>query len=137
MTHNRAFIALISAALFTGCASSPDAREMNYMGSALTKVSAAVDVTARYKRSADKLDDEELLKASTAHDAELLKPFSQRRVRVQRVGLDSAVLVCDERSGAPLLEDAGCTAKLDAHRWRDESQKSCEFSLDLKQVCSR
>ncbi len=131
-------IALSLSILFlAACATPRNEREMNSLASALTKVSAAVDATVRYKRSADALEDAQLLQVSTTHDPVLLKPFEAQRVRVLRVGRDSSVLVCDAKSGDVLLEDAGCTPQLDSHRWRDTPQASCEFSLDLKKVCAR
>lgn len=131
-------IALYLSTLFlAACATPPNEREMNTLASALTKVSAAVDATVRYKRSADALENAQLLQASTTHDPGLLKPFQGQRVRVLRVGRDSSVLLCDTNSGDVLLEDAGCTPQLDVHRWRDTPKASCEFSLDLKKVCAR
>lgn len=127
----------LSILILIACATPRDEREMNTLASALTKVSAAVDVTVRYKRSTDALEDAQLLQASTTHDPGLLQPLQGRRVRVLRDGRDSAVLVCDAQSGDALLEDAGCTPQLDAHRWRDTPKASCEFSLDLRKVCAR
>ncbi|WP_137918355.1 hypothetical protein [Hydrogenophaga sp. 2FB] len=129
-------IPLVMLVLLIGCASHPSDREMNSLASALTKVSAAVDASARYKRSTDTLDEKQLLQVSTAHDAGLMKPFEGMTVRVLRVGRDSAVLVCQANNGRALLEDAACTARLDAPRW-NTSPNPCEFTLDVKQICAR
>lgn len=51
-------------------------------------------------------------------------------------GCDSAVLVCGAQGGKPLLEEAGCTAKLDQYRWNSGDVDRCDFTLDVKQVCS-
>jgi hypothetical protein len=128
--------ALVMLALLMGCASRPSDREMNSLASALTKVSAAVDASARYKRSTDTLDEKQLLQVSTAHDTGLMRPFEGMTVRVLRVGRDSAVLVCQANNGSALLEDAGCTARLDAPRW-NTGPNPCEFTLDVKQICAR
>lgn len=127
----------LSIVFLAACATSRNEKEMNSMASALTKVSAAVDATVRYKRSADDLEDAQLLQASVAHDPGLLKPFAVHRIRTLRVGLDSSVLVCDANSDTALLEDAGCTPQMDAHRWRDAPQVGCVFTLELKKVCTR
>lgn len=119
------------------CASQPSEREMNHLASALTKVSAAVDATARHRRSADGLNETRLLQAATGHDSSLLKPFEGLTVRVLRDGRDSAVLVCKASGGGALLEDAGCTAKMDVHRWSQDANNRCEFTLNVKQVCAR
>jgi len=131
---------ILAAALglsLLGCALKPSEREMNYLASALTKVSAAVDATVRYKRTSDGMTESQLLQAATAHDPALLKPFEDMTVRVLREGHDSAVLVCKSTSGGPLLEDAGCTAKMDVHRWSQAAAERCEFTVDVKSVCAR
>jgi hypothetical protein len=129
--------ATITVCLLAACATQPTEREMNNLASALTKVSAAVDATARYRRTADGLPEAELLRFSTAHDPALLKPFDGLTVRVLRDGRDSAVLVCESRADKALLEDAGCTAKLDQHRWSNGGTNRCEFTIDIKKVCAR
>jgi hypothetical protein len=135
---NRQWIAVTTLALsLVACASQPSEREMNYLASALTKVSAAVDVTARHRRSADGLNEAQLLQAATAHDPSLMKPFDGMTVRVLREGRDSAVLVCKANGGTPLLEDAGCTANMDVHRWSQAASDRCEFTMNVKQVCAR
>ncbi len=136
MNRQRIVIAALTLSL-AACASQPSERDMNHLGSALTKVSAAVDATARYRRSADGLNDAHLLQAATAHDPSLLKPFEGLTVRVLREGRDSAVLVCKANGKTPLLEDSGCTARMDVHRWSQVANDRCEFTLDLKQVCTR
>lgn len=129
--------AAIAITALGACASPPTEREMNYMASALTKVSAAVDATVRYSSPGESLSAEQLLQLSTAHDADLMKPFEGFNVRVLRSGEDSAVLVCRKDDGAALLEDAGCTARLDRHRWNSGGDDRCQFTLDLKTICAR
>jgi outer membrane murein-binding lipoprotein Lpp len=133
----RMAISVVAAGfLLLGCASQPSEREMNYLASALTKVSAAVDATVRFKRPAESMTEAQLLEAATAHDPALLKPFEGKTIRVLRDGRDSAVLVC-EAKGKALLEDAGCTAKMDVHRWSAPAAGSCEFSLNVNRTCAR
>ncbi len=114
--------AILTACLLAACATQLTEREMNYLASALTKVSAAVDVTVRYRRSTESLPETELLQLSMAHDPALMRPFSSLTVRVLRDGQDSAILVCEPRTGKALLEDAGCTAQLDQHNWAGPHQ---------------
>lgn len=129
-------ILCVAAVVLASCATQPSEREMNYLASALTKVSAAVDATVRYRRPPEGLSEAELLRTATAHDAALMKPFDGMTVRVLRSGRDSAVLVC-QAGGRALLEDAGCTAKLDVHRWNAVGVAQCEFILDVSKVCAR
>jgi hypothetical protein len=123
--------------LLASCATQLNEREMNHMASALTKLSAAVDVTVRYRAPAETLSEGELLLAATGHNSQRMEPFQGMTVRVKRSGRDSAVLVC-QPGGKALLEDAGCTAKLDVHRWKEPSRNDgCEFTLDVVKVCAR
>lgn len=135
--RRRASFYLIFIFLLSACALRPSEREMNYLASALTKVSAAVDASVRYRPLAATASDAEVLEAATAHDPGLLKPFVNYTVRVQRSGRASAVLVCDRGGNHALLEDAGCTAKLDEHRWSSSGPQRCEFTLDLSTICRR
>ncbi|TWO68070.1 hypothetical protein FN976_24345 [Caenimonas sedimenti] len=133
--HLLVYLAL--ASLVGACALRPSEREMNYLASALTKVSAGVDATVRFRPPPAGASEAEVLQMSTAHDPGLLKPFADYTVRVQRSGRASAVLVCDRGGSTALLEDAGCTAKLDEHRWSASTPQRCEFTLDLSTVCGR
>lgn len=121
--------------LLAACASAQSEGDMNYLGSALTKLSAAVDATVRYDRPAEDVDEAALLQMSVAQDPSLLQPFNGMTVRIRRDGQASAVLVCEASQGKALLEDTGCTARMDSHRWRDDS--ACQFTLDLSATCAQ
>jgi outer membrane murein-binding lipoprotein Lpp len=137
MNRVKTTVFILAVVLLASCATQPNEQEMDYLASALTKVSAAVDATVRYRRLPENMSESELLRAATAHDNQLMKPFDGFTVRVLRSGRDSAVLVCQPR-GRALLEDAGCTAKLDVHRWNAPGGNDlCEFTLDLNTVCAR
>lgn len=129
--------ALFAAISLLSCATQTDEREMNYLASALTKISAAVDATVRYGSLAPNVTDEQVLAAATSHDPALLKNFAGQTVRVIREGENSVVLVCERATGKALLEDAGCTAKMDLHRWNMTATRACEPTLDLKLVCGQ
>ena len=135
--NGQRILILAGALSLVACASQPNERQMNHLASALTKVSAAVDATVRYRRTADGLAEVQLLEAATAHDPSLIKPFDGLTVRVRRDGRDSAVLVCNSGDGPALLEDAGCTAKMDLHRWSQAASDHCEFTVNLKQACAQ
>jgi len=128
---------IIVILLLFGCANSQaqSIRDMNELGSALTKLSSAVESTVRYKGLGADLPDDELLILSTKHDPGLLEPFQSYKLRVLRQNGHTAVLVCTEDGLAALLEDTGCTARMDQHRWKAQPLSPCEFTLDLSQVC--
>jgi hypothetical protein len=130
---------LLALALITGCAPTPqrpDREEMYIKASALTKLSAAVESTVRYKNPPSDLSESQLLTLATRHDPVLLENFNGYKVRVLRQDRHSAVLVCDSTGAHALLEDAGCTGPMDRHRWMEKSEP-CEFSVNLSGVCGK
>lgn len=129
--------AILVIALVTGCASRldrPDREEMYIKASALTKLSAAVESTVRYKSPPLNLTDEQLLELATRHDPILLENFKGYKARVLREGRHSVVLICDISGNRALLEDAGCSGRMDRARWMGKSEP-CEFSIDPRQQC--
>lgn len=134
----RVAVALIVSITFSaGCISSqerPDSEEMYIKASALTKLSAAVESTVRYKNPPAELSEGELLVLATRHDPVLLENFRDYKLRVLRQERHSVVLVCDASGTHALLEDTGCTGPMDKHRWMGKSQP-CEFSIDTRAVC--
>ena len=130
---------VLSASFFmlSGCAAQRSETEMNFSASALTKLSAAVDATVRYTQIPAGVNGAELLALSTVEDPTLLEPFKTFKILARRDGRFSEVLVCEADGSAALLEDSGCTAKLDRHAWREKPLSRCEFSLDLAALCQR
>ena len=136
VTKNSVAIA-IAISFLMGCASGlnrPDPEEMYIKASELTKLSAAVESTVRYKNPPAEVNENELLALATRHDPVLLENFRGYKVRVRREARHSIVLVCDASGTRALLEDAGCTGPMDNHRWMGKSQP-CEFSIDTRAVC--
>lgn len=136
---SRTYLLVLSTsfAMLSGCAAQQSDQEMNYSASALTKLSAAVDATVRYTQIPEGVNGEELLRLSTAEDPSLLEPFKNFKILARREGRYSQVLMCEADGSSALLEDSGCTAKLDRHAWRDSPMTRCEFSLDLAALCQR
>lgn len=128
------FVAVAAIALY-GCVTRGHEREMNYLASALTKVSAAVDAKIRYEDFPASSSSDDVLQAVAKDDPALMRNFENRVLLVRRDGEDSAVLLCEPVPGRALLEDAGCTAKMDVHRWSATGSQKCEFTLDLKAAC--
>lgn len=122
-----------------GCVSaghSSNEETMLIKASALTKLSAAAESAVRYKDAPGELTDRTLLQWATSHDPALLAPFSAYTVKVLRQDRHAVVLVCTEDGTIALLEDAGCTAVLDRHRWRDTPGAVCGFSIEPRVVCA-
>ena len=109
--------------------------EMMTAAAALTKVSAAAEANLRYGSASDTQSDAEFLAQSVAHDPGLLAPFSAYQIQAKRQGGHAAILICRTDGAIALLEDAGCTAAMDRHRWRDDPKGPCVFTVDLVQLC--
>lgn len=109
--------------------------EMYTLAAALTKLSNVVESAVAFKDPPENLSERELLDFAVQHDPSLLRPFDPFDLRVLRQGGHAAVMVCMPEGGRALLEDAGCSAPLDRHWWKDDPQKPCAPTLDLATVC--
>ena len=74
----------------------PDTEEMMMMASRLTKLSAAVESTVRYKNPSADLDERGLLQLSVKHDPQLLENFADFKVRVLSQDRHAIVLICSK-----------------------------------------
>lgn len=131
--------ALICLTCLTACSSLATAQavteeEMLVKASALTKVAAAAESAARYKDPSPDFSERDFLEFSTRHDPSLLEPFTGFTLRALWRDRRGVVLVCSADGTIRLLEDAGCTAELDKHHWR-EPESPCEFSIDVAGIC--
>ncbi len=113
-----------------------DAKTMNTLGSSLTKLSAAVESTVRYKNPPKNISDQELLTLSTKHDPGLLDAFKNYKVRVLQQDRHAVVLVCDKKGKRGLLEDAGCTGRMENQLWKD-SKCPCKFTIKPQDACKK
>ena len=130
-------VLLLCASLAGGALADPSAEEaMMIRASALTKLSTAVEAAVRYDAEASAgLDGQALLAFAARDDAALLERFAGLELRVARGDRHASVLVCSPDGGQALLEDAGCTSRLDRHAWREADAVPCEFRLDLAALC--
>lgn len=130
-------VLLLCASLAGGALADPSAEEaMMIRASALTKLSTAVEAAVRYDaEAAAGLGGQALLAFAARDDAALLERFAGLELRVARGDRHASVLVCSPDGGQALLEDAGCTSRLDRHAWREADAAPCEFRLDLAALC--
>lgn len=128
---------LVSSAACTLASSTYSETHLNELASSLTKLSAAVDGSVRYLSPppSTMLGDDQFLKLATAGNPSVLQPFAKLKLRVQRVGPDTTILVCRPDTSVALLEDATCTARMEKHRWKDQPQTACEFTVNLEEAC--
>jgi len=137
--RTKSILTIFISVLLIGCSiysvSSSD-EDMYKLASALTKLSASVESTVRYKDPPQNLSDDELFKLATRHDPSLMQPFTGYKLRVLNQERHAIVLICSKDGTRAFLEDAGCTSKLDAHLWQSEPQPACEFTLTVAQTCT-
>lgn len=105
------------------------------LGAALTKLTAAVEAQASPPAKVAGMTSDKILEEATSHDATLLQPFSQFTVATLIEGKVAIVLVCTKDGKRGLLEDASCSASLDAHRWDDPSYP-CGFTINTATACA-
>ena len=128
---------VIALMFLAGCqVTKANDEEMYHLASALTKLSAAAEATVRYESPPAGIDEEELLRLATQHDPALLKSFESYFVRVLSRDRHAIVLVCTKDKARGLIEDAGCSARLDMHLWQAQPPKSCNFTIKVEDVCT-
>jgi hypothetical protein len=121
---------------FSNCAFTQekiDSETMYIKASALTKLSSAMEATVRYDSPPPGLSEQELLKLATKDDPALLENFTGYTLKVLTYNRHAVVLVCEPVGNVALLEDAGCTGKMDEHRWKTPAP--CEFTIKIDGVC--
>lgn len=110
-----------------------DSETMHIKASALTKLSSAMEATVRHDSPPPGLSEQELLKLAAKHDPALLENFKEYRLRVFTYNRHAVVMVCVPTGNVALLEDAGCTGKMDYQRWKTPAP--CEFTIKIDEVC--
>lgn len=125
--------------LIQGCASVPKSEKynelMNIKASALTKLSAAVETTVSIDMPDEGVSDEEIFKISTEDDPSLLDPFAGYLLKINRDNGHAVILMCTSDEKVGLLEDAGCTFKMDEHLWQKKNK--CEFTISTNVICNQ
>lgn len=128
---------LLSALVFNGgCAhcNASEPEKMYTLGSALTKLTSAVEAKVLFKEAPPNLADMDLINLSVAHDTRLKEPFTEYVLKAKSVNGHAVVLVCDQSGRKGLLEDGGCSSVIDQHWWRDKGNHPCEVS---NSICTR
>lgn len=130
-----ALIFVVLLLLSSGCAFSGVVAD-KALGPAMLRLTSAVQGVAERPEDygfSPGATGEECLRLAVEDDPGLLVPFEKYNVKAKCENLQAVVLLCDSQERNALMEDAGCTAKLD-FRTAGES-RACEFSLDTVQVC--
>jgi len=136
MKH-RLLISLVAALLVGACASpiaaAPDAKERGRLSIKMVNLSSAVDAYFADLAEAPIDSDADILDKATRHDPRLLAPeFEPYLLKVQYQKSYAVLLLCSKDGGRAIMEDAGCSARLDR---QVTHTAPCEFTLVVKQSC--
>lgn len=136
--ERRKWILLLTATLISACTfaavSSPDAEERGRLSTYMVNLSAAVDTYFSFLQERPMINDAEILKNATSHDQRLLtNDFEPYLIKVQYQNPYAVLLLCTKDGGRAIMEDAGCSARLD-RQIADDSR--CEFTLKVKDGCT-
>ncbi len=123
---------LVGACSFSSAAVTGD--EMNERASKLTKLSAVMQSYIRYGNPTPGSSEQRLLAEGTREQPELLNEFSGFKLKVLTQDRHVVVLMCTKSGDRALLEDAGCTGKLEHHHW-EKADTPCNFTISIPQVC--
>lgn len=136
MKH-RLLISFASALLVGACASfipdSPDAKERDRLSTKMINLSSAVDSYFADLAEAPIDSDITILENATRHNFSLLAPeFDPYLLKVQYQKSYAVLLLCSKDGSRVIMEDAGCSARLD----RQITQAApCEFTLLINKNC--
>lgn len=103
------------------------------LASAMTKLSAAVDVYVAEKAPFQSQDDEAIIISSVQHDPSLLTPFKPYLLKLRIEGRNSVVMLCTANGDRSLIEDAGC--KVGVERRHYPQVMPCTFTLSPSAEC--
>lgn len=125
---------LVSVLVLVGCAQgAPYDDEIMYdHASELKDIVQAVDGEVKFGANNGLSSDAIIQKVREAHP-NAFNSFAPYSLEFAISGDDAVVLMCDGNVG--LIEDAGCTAKVDRVLWIEPRLDSCRFELDTSQIC--
>jgi hypothetical protein len=130
-------ISLAAIVLLSACispiAAIPDADERGRLSTKMVNLSSAVDTYFTDLSEAPTTKDADILQHATRHDPRLLAPvFEPYLLKVQYQNHYAILLLCNKNATQAIMEDAGCSARLDR---QVTHVAPCEFTLHVNQGC--
>jgi hypothetical protein len=124
---------LFLAACVTATPPTLNNAERGILSTKMVNLSSAVDTYFADLPGAPADSDAIILQKSTQHDKRLMAPeFEHYVLKVQYQNPYAVLLLCSEDGKSAIMEDAGCSARLD----RQVSHFTpCEFTLHVSQSC--
>lgn len=135
MKH-RLLLGLAATLLLSACATSnaaPNAKQRGHLSTKMVNLSSAVDTYFGDLSAPPSGSDADILREATRHDPRLLAAdFQPYTLKVQYQSPYAVLLLCSKDGSRAIMEDAGCSARLD----RQATHKApCEFTLRVSQGC--
>jgi len=132
-----AFVLLLSSCVLPGADAHDDAvidaDKRGNLSTKMVNLSSAIDTYFSDLAQAPTDSDAAILQNATRRDKRLLAPeFESYLLRVQYQNPYAVLLLCSKDGKQAIMEDAGCTARLDRQVTRNAP---CEFSLHVSQGC--
>lgn len=126
-------VTLLLCACSTPVDSAPSAKERGRLSTQMVNLSSAVDAYFADLPQAPTDSDAVILQNATRHDKRLLAPeFEPYMLKVQYQNPYAVLLLCSKDGQWAIMEDAGCSARLDRQVMH---RAACEFTLRVKQGC--
>lgn len=132
-TLSRCTSILMLMAFANANASPIDDEERGRLSTKIVNLSSAIDVYFTNLPEAPTEYDESVLRNATQHDSSLLATeFEPYLLKVQYQAPYAVLLLCSKDGQAALMEDAGCSARLDR---QVINEAPCEFTLQVSEEC--
>ncbi len=133
----RTLMVLVAALPLSACSTSvdsaPSAKERGRLSTQMVNLSSAVDAYFADLPQAPTDSDAVILQNATRHDKRLLVPeFEPYMLKVQYQNPYAVLLLCSKDGQRAIMEDAGCSARLDRQIM---DRAPCKFTLRVKQGC--
>jgi hypothetical protein len=135
--EHRILISLVAALLLGACiapnAGVLDAKERGILSAKMVNLSSAVDTyfDSLSETPIDTVDN--ILRNATRHDSRLLAPeFGPYLFKTQYQNPYAVLLLCTKDGKQAIMEDAGCSARLDR---QVTDAAPCEFTVVVKSDC--
>jgi predicted nuclease of predicted toxin-antitoxin system len=130
-------IGLVSSIVLGACVIVPTClptdEERGRLSTRMVNLSAAVDTYFADLPGKPTDSDAVILQKATQHDARLMaKDFDNYVLKVQYQNPYAVVLLCSKNEKIAIMEDAGCSARIDRQVTKTAP---CEFTLRVNQGC--
>ena len=110
----------------------PDEKEQAQLAVRLLNLSAAAEGYFSSLPTAPSDNETEMLRKVTEHDPRLLNQLDKHRLRIKYSQKHALLLLCTADGKQALLEDIGCTTRLDR---QVREAAPCEFTLKVEAAC--